>query len=221
MYMRNRCASYDLPATSFGLCMSDMANKPTPNIPNRTCGCQLQYSSSACQMAGMCTSKHCLWSVLHCEHIKGGAVAHEQHHARLLWCTQVHGLGVGDAVGICTNEEGDLVVESNTPRVRQATVRPTYGAAAVHNMPTPPPGKAESFSTGELFLVSTLVGMPPCLPFPAGIASLPLIPTPPRFPIVSSLQASSEALPRLDATPMSSPAPFQCLAWMYEWCSVF
>ena len=70
---------------------------------------------------------------------------------------QVHGLGVGDAVGICTNEEGDLVVEANTPRVRQATVRPTYGAAAVHHMPSPPPGKAESFSTGESFL-----GFDPC-----------------------------------------------------------
>ena len=67
-------------------------------------------------------------------------------------------MGVGDAVGICTNEDGDLVVEANTPHVRQATVRPTYGATAVHHMPTPPPGKAESFSTGEcVCLVPTLM----------------------------------------------------------------
>ena len=91
----------------------------------------------------------------------------------------MHGLGVGDAVGICTNEEGDLVVEANTPRVRQATVRPTYGATAVHHMPAPPPGKAESFSTGELFLVSTHVTIPPCIPFPARTAAPSLILLPP------------------------------------------
>ena len=72
----------------------------------------------------------------------------------LVWCAQVHGLGVGDAVGICTNEEGELVVEANTAEVRQATVRPTYGATALHHMPAPPPGKAESFSNGECVCVS-------------------------------------------------------------------
>ena len=158
-------------------------------------------------MAGMCTPKHCLWSVLHCEHIKASALAHEQHHARLMWCTQVHGLGVGDAVGICTNEEGDLVVEFNTPRVRQATVRPTYGAAAVHNMPTPPPGKAETFSTGRFFSWS-----PPWLecrlacPSQQALQALSLTPTPPWMSIVPSLQH----VPHVDAIPMSSPAPFQC-----------
>lgn len=69
---------------------------------------------------------------------------------------QVNRLGVGDAVGICTNEEGDLVVDSNSPEVRQATVRPTYGAAAVQHMPAPPPGKAESFSTGKHPFTSSL-----------------------------------------------------------------
>ena len=63
---------------------------------------------------------------------------------------QVNGLGVGDAVGICTNKEGDLVVDSNSDEVRQATVRPTYGAAAVQHIPAPAPGKAESFSSGQL-----------------------------------------------------------------------
>ncbi len=62
---------------------------------------------------------------------------------------QVNRLGVGDAVGICTNEDGDLVVASNSEEVRQATVRPTYGAAAVQHMPPPPPGKAESFINGN------------------------------------------------------------------------
>lgn len=56
---------------------------------------------------------------------------------------------MGDAVGICTNEEGELVVECNSPEVRQATVRPTYGAAVVHHLAPPPPGKAESFPNGE------------------------------------------------------------------------
>ncbi len=62
---------------------------------------------------------------------------------------QVNRLGVGDSVGICTNEDGDLVVASNSEEVRQATVRPTYGAAAVQHMPPPPPGKAESFINGN------------------------------------------------------------------------
>ncbi|KAL0032345.1 hypothetical protein WJX79_006173 [Trebouxia sp. C0005] len=61
---------------------------------------------------------------------------------------KVNRLGVGDAVGICTDEDGDLVVASNSEEVRQATVRPTYGAAAVQHMPPPPPGKAESFTNG-------------------------------------------------------------------------
>ncbi|KAL0049880.1 hypothetical protein WJX82_011620 [Trebouxia sp. C0006] len=61
---------------------------------------------------------------------------------------KVNRLGVGDAVGICTNKDGDLVVASNSEEVRQATVRPTYGAAAVQHMPPPPPGKAESFTNG-------------------------------------------------------------------------
>ena len=51
-------------------------------------------------------------------------------------------LGVGDAVGICTNEEGDLVVESNSEEVGRATVRPTYGAAAMQRASPPPSGKA-------------------------------------------------------------------------------
>lgn len=68
---------------------------------------------------------------------------------------QVHRLGVGDAVGICTNDQGDLVVEANSGEVRQATVRPTYGATAVPHMPAPPPGKAESFSSGESILFPT------------------------------------------------------------------
>ena len=62
---------------------------------------------------------------------------------------QVNRLGVGDAVGICTNEEGELVVEYNSQEVKQATVRPTYGAAVTQHLAPPPPGKAESFSTGR------------------------------------------------------------------------
>lgn len=82
---------------------------------------------------------------------------------------QVNRLGVGDAVGICTNEDGDLVVASNSEEVRQATVRPTYGAAAVQHMPPPPPGKAESFTNGKfsfrvLFLSS--LPLPSLLVFP-------------------------------------------------------
>ena len=75
------------------------------------------------------------------------------------WCccaVQVHRLGVGDAVGICTNDQGELVVDANSDEVRQATVRPTYGAAAVPHMPAPPPGKAESFSNGESILLPPL-----------------------------------------------------------------
>ena len=68
-------------------------------------------------------------------------------------------LGVGDAVGICTNEEGELVVDYNSEEVRQATVRPTYGAAAVQHLPPPAPGKAESFTTGQPLSPSYL-----CLP---------------------------------------------------------
>ncbi|KAL4447259.1 hypothetical protein ABPG77_007292 [Micractinium sp. CCAP 211/92] len=48
-----------------------------------------------------------------------------------------HGIGVGDAVGICTDENGELVVEANTEEVRQATVSPKYGALA---LAAPPPG---------------------------------------------------------------------------------
>lgn len=62
---------------------------------------------------------------------------------------QANRLGVGDAVGICTNEEGELVVEYNSQEVKQATVRPTYGAAVTQRLAAPPPGKAESFSTGR------------------------------------------------------------------------
>lgn len=42
---------------------------------------------------------------------------------------RLHGVGVGDVVGICTDEHGELVVEANTPAVRQAVVSPRYGAA--------------------------------------------------------------------------------------------
>ncbi len=52
-------------------------------------------------------------------------------------------------MGICTNEEGELVVDSNSEEVQQATIRPTYGAAAVQHLPPPPPGKAESFNNGQ------------------------------------------------------------------------
>ncbi|KAI3428154.1 hypothetical protein D9Q98_006538 [Chlorella vulgaris] len=48
-----------------------------------------------------------------------------------------HGVGVGDAVGICSDENGELVVEANTAEVRQATVSPKYGALALQ---APPPG---------------------------------------------------------------------------------
>lgn len=76
---------------------------------------------------------------------------------------QVNGLGVGDAVGICTNEDGDLVVESNSEEVQQATVRPTYGAAAVQHIPAPPPGKAESFSNGDSTFSLSCITMATCL----------------------------------------------------------
>ena len=69
---------------------------------------------------------------------------------------QVNRLGVGDAVGICTDADGDLVVASNSEEVRQATVRPTYGAAAVQHMPPPPPGKAESFTNGMFLFQNPL-----------------------------------------------------------------
>ena len=64
-------------------------------------------------------------------------------------------LGVGDAVGICTNQDGDLVVDSNSVEVRQATVRPTYGAAAVQHVPPPPPGKAQSFANGQALALAS------------------------------------------------------------------
>lgn len=48
-----------------------------------------------------------------------------------------HGVGVGDAIGICSDERGELVVEVNTPEVRHATVCPKYGATALAQ---PPPG---------------------------------------------------------------------------------
>ena len=70
------------------------------------------------------------------------------HATKASAMTQVNRLGVGDAVGICTNEEGELVVEYNSQEVKQATVRPTYGAAVTQHLAPPPPGKAESFSTG-------------------------------------------------------------------------
>eukprot|EP00887_Chlorella_sp_A99_P001968 scaffold18.g1968.t1 len=48
-----------------------------------------------------------------------------------------HGVGVGDAVGICSDERGQLVIEANSDEVRQATVSPKYlGATAL----VPPPG---------------------------------------------------------------------------------
>ncbi|EFN57994.1 hypothetical protein CHLNCDRAFT_142158 [Chlorella variabilis] len=50
---------------------------------------------------------------------------------------KAHGVGVGDAVGICSDENGDLVVEANSEEVRQATVTPKYGGAA---LAAPPPG---------------------------------------------------------------------------------
>lgn len=54
---------------------------------------------------------------------------------------KAEGLGVGDAVGICV-DSGALVVEANTPAVRSATVRPTYGAYSFACLPPPGPGKA-------------------------------------------------------------------------------
>ena len=41
------------------------------------------------------------------------------------------GAGVGDAIGICTDSlSGELVVEANTPEVRQATLSPKYGPSS-------------------------------------------------------------------------------------------
>lgn len=50
---------------------------------------------------------------------------------------RAHGVGMGDTVGICTDEYGDLIVEANTEAVRQATICPRYGAMA---MAAPPAG---------------------------------------------------------------------------------
>ncbi|KAL4443641.1 hypothetical protein ABPG75_011378 [Micractinium tetrahymenae] len=69
--------------------------------------------------------------------------ANGTEHRRVFVLEQVadflrsHGIGVGDAVGICTDESGELVVEANTEEVRQATVSPKYGALA---LAAPPPG---------------------------------------------------------------------------------
>ncbi|PSC70511.1 B3 domain-containing transcription factor LEC2 isoform B [Micractinium conductrix] len=61
-----------------------------------------------------------------------------------------HGMGVGDAVGICSDENGELVVEANTEEVRQATVSPKYGSLA---LAAPPPG-----STAAVPLVAGAAG---------------------------------------------------------------
>ena len=168
--------------------------------------------------AGQCTLRHCLGLCCTREHNKAGVLAHERHHLSLLCCTQVHGLGVGDAVGICTNEEGDLVVEANTPRVRQATVRPTYGATAVHHMPTPPPGKAESFSTGERFL-----GLDPCYSPTLASHSQNALQLHPSFRyrpcsrcFISSLYPSSWSHPHLEAT----PSLMRFFIWICGLCSL-
>ena len=44
---------------------------------------------------------------------------------------RAHGIGMGDTVGICSDEYGDLVVEANTEAVRQATICPRYGAMSI------------------------------------------------------------------------------------------
>jgi len=54
---------------------------------------------------------------------------------------RTHCVGVGDTVGICTDENGELVVEANTEAVRHATVSPKYGALA---LAPPPPGTASA-----------------------------------------------------------------------------
>ena len=92
---------------------------------------------------------------------------------------QINRLGVGDAVGICTNEEGELVVEYNSQEVKQATVRPTYGAAVTQHLAPPPPGKAESFSTGRqlhslvaLHLRRDCLNKQPCIDMPTLLCRL-------------------------------------------------
>lgn len=57
---------------------------------------------------------------------------------------RTHNVGVGDTVGICTDEYGELVVEANTEDVKYATVCPRYGALT---MAAPPRGATAAASS--------------------------------------------------------------------------
>lgn len=69
---------------------------------------------------------------------------------------RAHGIGVGDTVGICTDEHGELVVEANTPEVCHAVVCPKYGAAAL----APPSASASGLAVtaAPLPLAGTAAG---------------------------------------------------------------
>ena len=54
----------------------------------------------------------------------------------------------GDVIGVCCNEAGGLLIAANTPELREATLRPTYGVAVVRPQPPPAPGKTAPLLTG-------------------------------------------------------------------------
>ncbi|KAL4550630.1 hypothetical protein Ndes2526B_g08745 [Nannochloris sp. 'desiccata'] len=67
---------------------------------------------------------------------------------------RAHNVGVGDTVGICTDEYGELVVEANTEEVKYATVCPRYGTLA---MAAPPRG-ATAAATSAVPLAAVMAG---------------------------------------------------------------
>jgi hypothetical protein len=67
---------------------------------------------------------------------------------------RAHNVGVGDTVGICSDEVGELVVEANTEEVKYATICPRYGALA---MAAPPRG-ATAAATAAVPLAAVMAG---------------------------------------------------------------
>ena len=51
-------------------------------------------------------------------------------------------IGEGDAIGLCASTDGNLCIECNTAAVKEATVRPTFGAVEVQPLEAPPPEEA-------------------------------------------------------------------------------
>ncbi|KAK9835818.1 hypothetical protein WJX74_008627 [Apatococcus lobatus] len=51
-------------------------------------------------------------------------------------------LGEGDAIGLCASTDGNFCIECNTAAVKEATVRPTFGAVEVAPLEAPPPEEA-------------------------------------------------------------------------------